>query len=119
MYELPIDQRISACGDAGTPIVNEDPSGELASIFQNLGETVVRECARLAKARVSVAYDITTGTITVQGLDGETFAISAETARAADSSSAAIDESTGLPSPTRAADADAATSASTMYEVTE
>ena len=119
MYELPIDQRISACGDAGTPIVNEDPSGEVASIFQNLGETVVRECARLAKARVSVAYDITTGTITVQGLDGETFAISAETARAADSSSAAIDEWTGLPSPTRAADADAATSASTMYEVTE
>lgn len=109
MIELPIHPRVSECGDAGTPFVNEDPGGEVAGVFQALGEAVVRECAKLSRRRPSVSFDNENGVLVVSDLaeEGETFAVGVATARAADASAGAIDEWTGLPAVAGGADADA------------
>ena len=99
MYELPIDERISTCGDGGIPFVNREPNSDVADIFQNLGVSVVRECAKLSKQRPTVFFNNENYTITVTNLEKfKTFAVLTSTVREADRSSSAIDEWTGLPS---------------------
>jgi ATP-binding protein involved in chromosome partitioning len=41
--EIPIDQRVTECGDAGEPIVHKYPESEVARAYEALAAAVVRE----------------------------------------------------------------------------
>ncbi|CAM6025626.1 unnamed protein product [Sphagnum balticum] len=97
LFELPIRPELSAAGDSGKPEVVEDPQGEVARIFSEIGVCVVQQCAKLRQqVSTAVRYDETIKAIRVK-VPGTTdeFFLHPATVRRNDRSAKSIDEWTG------------------------
>ena len=46
-FSIPIDEKLSAMSDAGTPIIISEPNGEIAKNFSNITSSIVREISTL------------------------------------------------------------------------
>lgn len=46
--------QLSASGDTGVPEVVNDPQGEAAKVFSNLGVCVVQQCAKLRQQGMDI-----------------------------------------------------------------
>eukprot|EP01018_Ginkgo_biloba_P021139 Gb_01826 [translate_table: standard] len=97
LFELPIRPNLSASGDSGNPEVVNDPQGEVAKTFSNIGVCVVQQCAKLRQqVSTAVTYDKAVGAIRVKvpGSDEE-FLLQPATVRRNDRSAQSVDEWTG------------------------
>ncbi|KAM7509480.1 hypothetical protein LguiA_019933 [Lonicera macranthoides] len=97
LFDLPIRPNLSASGDSGIPEVVADPQGEVAEIFQNLGVSVVQQCAKIRQqVSTSVTYDKSLKAIKVKVPDSdEEFLLHPATVRRNDRSAQSVDEWTG------------------------
>lgn len=97
LFELPIRPALSASGDGGNPEVVNEPQGDIAKIFSDIGVCVVQQCAKLRQqVSTAVAYDKTIHAIRVKvpGSDEEFF-LHPATVRRNDRSAQSVDEWTG------------------------
>ncbi|CAI6012553.1 unnamed protein product [Closterium sp. NIES-65] len=97
LFELPIRPELSAAGDSGQPEVVEDPLGEVARTFTDVGACVVQQCAKLRQqVATAVLYDEALRALRVKlpGSDEEFF-LHPATVRRNDRSAQSIDEWTG------------------------
>ncbi|CAM6113373.1 unnamed protein product [Calypogeia fissa] len=97
LYELPIRPELSASGDTGVPEVVNDPQGEVATVFSDLGVCVVQQCAKLRQqVSTAVMYDTKKKAIRVK-VPGTTdeFYLHPATVRRNDRSAKSVDEWTG------------------------
>ncbi|KAM7512793.1 hypothetical protein LguiB_011668 [Lonicera macranthoides] len=97
LFDLPIRPNLSASGDSGIPEVVADPQGEVAEIFQNLGVSVVQQCAKIRQqVSTAVTYDKSLKAIKVKVPDSdEEFLLHPATVRRNDRSAQSVDEWTG------------------------
>ncbi|XP_062149615.1 fe-S cluster assembly factor HCF101, chloroplastic isoform X2 [Alnus glutinosa] len=94
LFDLPIRPTLSASGDSGMPEVAADPQGEVAKTFQNLGISVVQQCAKIRQQ--AVTYDKSIKAIRVKVPDSdEEFLLHPATVRRNDRSAQSVDEWTG------------------------
>ena len=98
--EFPIAEALSAAGDSGTPLVAKEPTSETAQQYGELGATVVREVAKLARAPKNVVrYDAEFRALAVRlpnELDGDgEFWLDPAVVRRNDTSALSINEWTG------------------------
>lgn len=97
LFDLPIRPTLSASGDSGVPEVVDDPQGEVAKIFQNLGVCVVQQCAKIRKqVSTAVYYDTSIRAIRVRVPDSEEeIFLHPATVRRNDRSAQSVDEWSG------------------------
>lgn len=98
LVQMPMAPELSAAGDSGKPLVVNDPSGDLAARYTEIGANVVREVAKLKLAIANaVTYDEVRRVIVVSPPDqsGKTFYLHPATVRRNDRSAASVDEWTG------------------------
>jgi DUF971 family protein len=72
--EIPVIPEFSRLGDAGRPLVIEQPDSEAGGLYRELGEAVVREVSRIkfgAAAKPQIAYVKERGIVVTTG-SGET-----------------------------------------------
>lgn len=96
-FEVPMDARIAAQGDAGTPIVEHDPDGAIAVRYRELAQAVVREVAKVAHGGMTipeVVYEAGKG-IRYKAPGGEDQYVTARALRLACRCAACISEYTG------------------------
>ncbi|KAL2929337.1 hypothetical protein RDABS01_034748 [Bienertia sinuspersici] len=88
---------LSASGDSGKPEVVDDPLGEVAQTFQDLGVCVVQQCAKIRQqVSTAVSYDKSRKVIRVKVPDSdEEFLLHPATVRRNDRSAQSVDEWTG------------------------
>eukprot|EP00249_Psilotum_nudum_P010816 c22784_g1_i1 orf=274-1902(+) len=97
LFELPIRSNLSSSGDTGKPEVVNDPVGDVAKIFSDIGVCVVQECAKIRQQVVTaVTYDkrIQAIRVKVPG-SSEEFLLHPATVRRNDRSAQSIDEWSG------------------------
>jgi ATP-binding protein involved in chromosome partitioning len=58
LAELPIDPRVTQCGDAGEPIVSKFPEAPIAKAYVALAETVIKELANRPEASPLPAVEL-------------------------------------------------------------
>jgi Mrp family chromosome partitioning ATPase/DUF971 family protein len=96
-FEIPLHPDVSRLGDAGRPLVLEQPDGEVAKIYRALTDAVVREISRLqfgGRRKPAVAYEPDRG-ILVTLPSGATHAIEPAALRRRCRCAACVDEMTG------------------------
>ncbi|XP_011623370.1 fe-S cluster assembly factor HCF101, chloroplastic isoform X2 [Amborella trichopoda] len=96
-FDLPIRPTLSASGDSGMPEVVNDPQGEVAQTFQDIGVCVVQQCAKIRQqVSTAVTYDKSLRAIRVKVPDSdEEFLLHPAIVRRNDRSAQSVDEWTG------------------------
>lgn len=100
LIQMPMTPDLSAAGDGGVPLVMSNPTGDVASRYQELGACVVREVAKLKMAlNNAVIYDESRKLLVVRPPEtaGEVIYLHPATVRRNDQSAASVDEWTGRP----------------------
>eukprot|EP00238_Polyblepharides_amylifera_P011624 CAMPEP_0196581674 /NCGR_PEP_ID=MMETSP1081-20130531/34933_1 /TAXON_ID=36882 /ORGANISM="Pyramimonas amylifera, Strain CCMP720" /LENGTH=493 /DNA_ID=CAMNT_0041901995 /DNA_START=302 /DNA_END=1783 /DNA_ORIENTATION=+ len=98
LLQMPITPELSAAGDGGRPLVIQDPTGDVARRYSELGAQVVMEVAKLKRALANaVVYDQTRKVLVVRPPDknGEVIYLHPASVRRNDRSAASVDEWTG------------------------
>eukprot|EP00892_Ulva_mutabilis_P002748 jgi/Ulvmu1/12474/UM009_0126.1 len=96
LVKFPITEQLSAAGDGGRPLVVEDPAGEVAGAFGELGAAVVREIAKLSRAaKNTVRFDAELRAPEADEEDEGAFLLDPAAVRRADTSARSVNEWTG------------------------
>jgi len=102
LIQMPMTADLSAAGDGGRPHVIQEPMGDVAMRYQEVGAAVVREVAKLKLALSNaVVYDETRKVLVVRPPAGEdaggaeVFYLHPATVRRNDRSAASVDEWSG------------------------
>jgi Mrp family chromosome partitioning ATPase len=102
LFQMPIVPELSACGDAGTPLVLKDPAGMVSALYGAVAAKVVQEVAKLRagpKGGLQLDDANVTGVpgalrVQLQDEGGLPFYVRAKDVRSSDRSAKAVGEAT-------------------------